>query len=100
METAVLMASARVLLRRVGHRRLVRRALLIVKCLECGRHVLAAFVGPEHLDLVSGVQLCPGQSLLVLHEKIALLVQEDHVRPAGEVVGERAEVERFATEGF
>ena len=93
-ENSVASLSNPVLLRRVEHRRLVRRAVLKVKCLACGRHVLVADVGPEHLDLVAGVQLSLGQPLLVLREKIALLVQEDHVRPAGEVVGERAEVER------
>jgi len=99
-ENSVESLSNPVLLRRVGHRRLVRRAVLIVKCLECGRNVLAAVVGPEHLDLVAGVQLCVGQPLLVLREKIALLVQEDHVRPAGEVVVERAEVDHSASRGF
>ena len=34
-----------ILLRRVGHRGLVRRAVLIVESLECVRHILAAIVG-------------------------------------------------------
>jgi len=89
-ETSVESLSNPVLLRRVGHRRLVRHAVFILKCLECGRHVLAAVVGSEHLDLVAGVQLCLCEPLLVLSEKIAFLVLEDHVRPAGEFVGERA----------
>jgi len=59
-ENSVEPLSNFVRLRRVGHRRPVRRAVLIVKCLECGRHVLAASVGPRHLDLVAGVQLCLG----------------------------------------
>jgi len=62
--------------------------------------VLAASVGPEHLERAAGVQLCLCQSLFVLREKIALLVQEDHVRPAKEVVNESAEVERSATRGL
>ena len=75
----------------------MRRAVLIVERLECKLHVLAAVVGTEQLDLVAGVQLCLGQPLLVFRDKVALLVQEDRVRPAGEVVGERAELERSAT---
>jgi len=86
-----------VLLRGVGHRRLVRRAVLIVKCRKCSRHVLAVIVGAQDLDLVSGVQLGLCQPLLVLCEKIALHVQEEHVRPPGEVVGEGVEMERTAT---
>jgi len=49
------------------------------------------------LDLNSGVQLGLRQPLLFLREQIDLLLQEDHVCPAGEVVAECAEVERTAT---
>ena len=50
-ENSVESLSNPVLLRRVRHRRLVRRAVLILKSLECVRHVLAAIVGSQDLDL-------------------------------------------------